>query len=201
MMHPLLACSIAGLAIILLKYYTLTAAGRKSRKLISQVTELLEHKRLDQVREICEGSQGPVAAILAAGLGKMHEGADRVVRAIEHTGALELSALERGLVALATIATIAPLIGFLGTVAGMIQAFGAIEAYGEVEPTIVAGGIKVALITTAAGLIIAIPVNAAHNYFVAKVDRIIHDMEEISESLIELIHKKAMGSGGRESLI
>jgi biopolymer transport protein ExbB len=124
----------------------------------------------------------------------MHEGPDRVIRAIEHTGAAQLSSLERGLAALATVATISPLIGFLGTVAGMIQAFGAIEAYGEVEPTIVAGGIKVALITTAAGLIIAIPASAAHSYFVAKVDRIILDMEEISEHAVDSIHAREMKS-------
>jgi biopolymer transport protein ExbB len=194
MMYPLLVCSIAGLALILLKYITLTMAGRRSRRLLARISELLAQHKFDEARAACEQSGGPVAAILAAGLRRMHEGPDRVIRAIEHTGAAQLSSLERGLAALATVATISPLIGFLGTVAGMIQAFGAIEAYGEVEPTIVAGGIKVALITTAAGLIIAIPASAAHSYFVAKVDRIILDMEEISEHAVDSIHAREMKS-------
>jgi biopolymer transport protein ExbB len=194
MMYPLLVCSIAGLALILLKYITLTMAGRRSRRLLARISELLAQHKFDEARAACEQSGGPVAAILAAGLRRMHEGPDRVIRAIEHTGAAQLSSLERGLAALATVATISPLIGFLGTVAGMIQAFGAIEAYGEVEPTIVAGGIKVALITTAAGLIIAIPASAAHSYFVAKVDRIILDMEEISEHAVDSMHAREMKS-------
>jgi len=111
-----------------------------------------------------------------------------VITAIANAGTIELSFLERGLVALATISTVAPLLGFLGTVAGMIQAFGAIEAYGEVDATLVAGGIKVALITTATGLAIAIPVNIMHNYFVTRVDKMIIDMEESSENIVDTVY-------------
>ncbi len=189
MMWPLLFCSILGLGIIIVKYFTLTIAGMQSKKLLGQVNEMLGQRRIKDVTECCENSKGPVAAILLAGLKKLNQGSDRVLRAIEHTGSLELSFLERGLVALATIATVAPLMGFLGTVAGMIQAFGAIEAYGEVEATLVAGGIKVALITTATGLIIAIPISMAHSYFVTKVDRIILDMEETSENMVDAIYQ------------
>ena len=89
---------------------------------------------------------------------------------------------------LATLSNVAPLLGFLGTVIGMIQAFQAIEIAGEVEATLVAGGIKVALITTATGLAIAIPINVAHNYFVAKVDRIVIDMEESAQKMIDALH-------------
>ncbi len=199
MMHALLVVSIVGLAIIIVKYFTLTIAGMKSRKLLSEVNELLSQRKFKEARELCESSKGPVAAILAAGLRKIDQGSERVRSAIEHTGAMELSFLERGLVALATIATIAPLMGFLGTVAGMIQAFGAIEAYGEVEATLVAGGIKVALITTATGLIIAIPISAAHSYFVTKVDRIILDMEETSENMIDMIYQREQSESVKAS--
>lgn len=198
-MHALLVCSVIGLAIIIVKYFTLTVAGVKSKKLLTEINQLLNEHKFQEAHELCETSKGPVAAILSAGLRKINEGSDRVIRAIEHTGTIELSFLERGLVALATIATIAPLMGFLGTVAGMIQAFGAIEAYGEVEATLVAGGIKVALITTATGLIIAIPISAAHSYFVTKVDRIILDMEETSENMVDMIYQMEQSGGSRKS--
>jgi biopolymer transport protein ExbB len=199
MMHFLLLVSIVGLAIIIVKYFTLTIAGMKSKKLLGEVNELLGQRKFKEARDLCESSKGPVAAILSAGLRKINQGSERVRSAIEHSGAMELSFLERGLVALATIATIAPLMGFLGTVAGMIQAFGAIEAYGEVEATLVAGGIKVALITTATGLIIAIPISIAHSYFVTKVDRIILDMEETSENMIDMIYQMEQSESARVS--
>jgi biopolymer transport protein ExbB len=130
-----------------------------------------------------------VAQILLAGLEKHDQGAERVLAAIENEGMIQMSRLESGLVWLATIANVAPLLGFLGTVAGMIIAFGAIELAGEVDATLVAGGIKVALITTATGLTIAIPVNIAHNYFVAKIDGLVIDMEETSQRLVETLHE------------
>src|SRR5690606_33280721 len=105
---------------------------------------------------------------------------DEVKQAMDSAGKIELGFLERGLVLLATVATVAPLLGFLGTVWGMIEAFGAIEAAGQVEATLVASGIKIALITTAAGLLIAIPINIAYNYFVTRIDQLIVDMDEAS---------------------
>ena len=107
-------------------------------------------------------------------------------RAVATTGAIELSFLERGLVVLATVANVAPLMGFLGTVAGMILAFAAIEAAGDVDPALVAGGIKVALLTTATGLAIAIPVNIAYNYFVTRIDSLIMDMEQGTQQILNL---------------
>ena len=109
-----------------------------------------------------------------------------IEKAVATTGSIELGFLERGLVILATIANVAPLMGFLGTVAGMIQAFGAIELAGDVDPSLVAGGIKVALLTTAAGLIIAIPVNIAYNYFVTRIDKLIMDMEHGAQKIVNL---------------
>jgi biopolymer transport protein ExbB len=188
MMWPLLLCSIVGLAIIIVKFITLMMAGAESKKLLKQVNSLLGEEEISAAKELCEKTKGPVAVILLAGLKKVDQGAERVISAIENVGTIELSFLERGLVALATISTVAPLLGFLGTVAGMIQAFAAIEAYGEVDATLVAGGIKVALVTTATGLAIAIPVNIMHNYFVTRVDKMIIDMEESSENIVDTVY-------------
>ena len=112
------------------------------------------------------------------------------MKAIENQGLIEMSKLERGLVVLATLTNIAPLLGFLGTVIGMIQAFQAIEIAGEVEATLVASGIKVALITTATGLVIAIPINVMHNYFVTRIDRLVIDMEESAQRTIDHLHDR-----------
>jgi biopolymer transport protein ExbB len=189
MMWPLLICSVVGLGVIIWKFITLIMAGSQSKQLLKRVNAQLEGANIGEARELCEKTKGPVAVILLAGLKKVDQGAERVITAIENAGTIELSFLERGLVALATISTVAPLLGFLGTVAGMIQAFGAIEAYGEVDATLVAGGIKVALITTATGLAIAIPVNIMHNYFVTRVDKMIIDMEESSENIVDTVYQ------------
>jgi biopolymer transport protein ExbB len=110
---------------------------------------------------------------------------DHVEKAISESGAVEMAFLEKGMVWLSTVANIAPLLGFLGTVSGMINSFEAIAAAGDVEPSIVAGGISEALITTAGGLVIAIPIQAFHNYFVSKIDKIIIDMQEASTQFVE----------------
>jgi biopolymer transport protein ExbB len=111
------------------------------------------------------------------------------MKAIENVGLIEMAGLESGLVWLATVSNVAPLLGFLGTVLGMIAAFQAIEAAGEVEATLVAGGIKIALITTATGLAIAIPINIAHNYFVTRIDRLVIDMEESAQKMVDALHE------------
>lgn len=176
-MYPLLACSILGLAVILVKFVTLRLAKVRTERLLERVRALVQGGRVDEAIELCANTRGPVASILLTGLHLYEEGSyERAEQAITHAGRIEMAFLEKGLVVLATVANVAPLIGFLGTVAGMIIAFGAIEAAGEVEAPLVAGGIKVALITTAAGLIIAIPVNMAHNWFVSQIDGLIVDM-------------------------
>ena len=115
------------------------------------------------------------------------------MKAIENQGLIELSKLEKGLVVLATLTNIGPLLGFLGTVIGMIIAFQSIEMAGEVEATLVAGGIKVALLTTAAGLAIAIPMSIFHNYFVARIDGLVIDMEESAQKMIDALHSIERG--------
>ena len=190
-MWPLLACAILGLIIIVWKFFSLTSTSSKTKALLEDVDGLIANRRLEEAKARCRESDTPVAQILLAGLEKHEEGTERVLTAIENEGMIQMSRLERGLVWLATIANVAPLLGFLGTVAGMIIAFGAIELAGEVDATLVAGGIKVALITTATGLTIAIPVNIAHNYFVSKIDGMVIEMEETSQNLVETLHEIA----------
>lgn len=190
MMYPLVLCSLLAFGVIIAKGWTLFVAHRESQKLLDSVEDLSLEGRVDEALQMAEETPGPVAAILYAGLRRVKErqisGAD-VEKAVQTTGVIELGFLERGLVILATIANVAPLMGFLGTVAGMISAFGAIAEAGQVDASLVAGGIKVALITTASGLAIAIPVNIAYNFFVTRVDKLIVDMEEGTGAVLKLI--------------
>ena len=188
-MYPLVLCSLFALGVIIAKGYTLWAARRRSKAVLDEVENLARAGRLDDAIRVAAETPGPVAAILYSGLRRVRErqtGAD-IEKAIQTTGVIELGFLERGLAVLATVSNVAPLLGFLGTVAGMISAFGAIAAAGQVEASLVAGGIKVALITTAAGLIIAIPVNIAYNFFVTRIDKLIMEMEEGTANVLNLV--------------
>ena len=189
MMWPLGFMALAGVGVIIWKFVDLQIKSKRTRALLQETDQLLAEHRINDAVRLCEESKAPAAAILLAGLRRHKEGTDRVMKAIENAGLIELAGLERGLVWLATLANVAPLTGFLGTVIGMIQAFQAIELAGEVEATTVAGGIKVALITTAAGLTIAIPINVAHNYFVTQIDRLVIEMEESAQKMIDALHE------------
>ncbi len=189
MMYPLAFFAIAGVIIIVWKFIDLKISGGRNRKLLTETDQLLAEHRIDEAVRTCQESEAPASSILLAGLRRRKEGTDRVMKAIENAGLIELAGLERGLVWLATLANVAPLTGFLGTVIGMIQAFQAIELAGEVEATTVAGGIKVALITTASGLTIAIPINIAHNYFVTEIDKLVLEMEESAQKMIDALHE------------
>jgi biopolymer transport protein ExbB len=188
MRWPLALCVVVGIIVIIWKFFSLMAKSSGTRKILKEVDELLAGQRIQEALELTRESTSPAANILYAGLERHEEGTDRVMKAIENQGLIELSKLERGLVVLATLTNIAPLLGFLGTVIGMIIAFQSIEAAGEVEATLVAGGIKVALFTTAAGLSIAIPVSIAHNYFVSRIDSLVMDMEESAQKMIDALH-------------
>ena len=190
MMYPLVLSSLLGLGVIIAKGYTLQVAHRQTNRILTEVRVLTEAGRMDDAIRRCRETAGPTAAILLVGLLRIRSGQvqeDELERAIAATGTIELAFLERGLVILATIANVAPLMGFLGTVVGMIQAFATIEVSGNVEPALVAGGIKVALVTTATGLLIAIPVNLAYNFFVSRIDKLIVDMEQGSQEVLNLV--------------
>jgi biopolymer transport protein ExbB len=188
-MYPIALCSLFAIGVIIAKSYTLWAARRRSKVLLADVHRLARDGQLDAAIRLAAETPGPVASVLYAGLRRVSErqrGVD-IEKAIKTTGMIELGFLERGLAVLATVSNVAPLLGFLGTVAGMISAFGAIAAAGQVEASLVAGGIKVALITTAAGLLVAIPVNIAYNFFVTRIDGLIMDMEEGTSHVLNLL--------------
>lgn len=194
-MHFLLACSLVALVFIIERAWTLSRARTNVKSLMMRVVVGLREGGSERALEVCQGTRGPIAAILHSGLLRAQRGPEAVEKAIETSGTIEMSFLERGLVALATIANVAPLLGFLGTVSGMISAFAAIAAAEQVSAKLVARGIQEALITTATGLIIAVPVTIAHSFFVAQIDRFIIEMEEASaelvDELLDIEHHKA----------
>jgi biopolymer transport protein ExbB len=194
MMWPLGAALAIGIVIIIWKLIDLSITSSRTKKVLRAVDERLAARDVHGAMEAARESNTPAGKILLAGLERHQEGSERVMKAIENVGLIQMAGLESGLVWLATIANVAPLLGFLGTVIGMIQAFANIEAAGEVEATLVASGIKVALITTAAGLTIAIPINIMHNYFVTKVDRLVIDMEESAQKMIDTLQEIEAGA-------
>jgi biopolymer transport protein ExbB len=188
MKWPLGLCLVIGIIVIIWKFFSLMVKASSTRKLLREVDGLLSEQRIDEALERTREVDNTGANILYAGLERHEEGTERVMKAIENQGLIELSRLEKGLVVLATLANVGPLLGFLGTVIGMIIAFQSIEAAGEVEATLVAGGIKVALLTTAAGLAIAIPMSIFHNYFVSRIDSLVVDVEESAQKMIDALH-------------
>ena len=186
-MWPVLVALILGLAIFLERVITLNLADINTSKFTKEVQEALDNGGIEAAQEICANTRGPVASVFRAGLMRADEGVDAAEKAITTYGSIEMSFLERGLVWLALFIAVAPLLGFLGTVVGMIQAFDAIAAAADISPSIVAEGIKVALLTTAGGLMAGIILQVGYNYCVSKIDRIIADMEESSIALIDSI--------------
>jgi len=186
-MHPLLFSSIVGLVFIIERLWTLSRARTNVRQLMGRTVAALREKGVHAALEECENTRGPIAAILHSGLLRSDQGPDAVAKAIETSVAIEMHFLERGLIWLSTVGNIAPLLGFLGTVSGMINAFAAIAQAEQVSAKVVASGIEEALITTLVGLCIAIPVNTMHNYFVSQISRFVIDMEESSAELVNVL--------------
>lgn len=184
-MWGLLAAAIVALAVILERMWTLTRARTNTRRLIGTVITTLRNEGVTEAAQVCERTRGPIAAILHSGLQRADRGPEAVEKAIETSGTIEMAFLERGLVALSSVANVAPLLGFLGTVSGMISAFEAIANADNVNAKLVASGISEALITTAAGLVIAIPASLGHSFFLSVIDRFIIEMEETSAELVE----------------
>lgn len=186
-MWPILFCSIIAVTFIIERSITLVRARTNTRSLMSDILNAVRREGVPAAERVCEQTRGPIAAIVFSGLKQADRGTDAVEKAIETAGAVEMSFLERGLIWLATIATIAPLLGFLGTVSGMIRAFDAIAAADQVSAKLVAGGISEALITTQAGLLIAVPTSLFHNFFLSQIDRFVVEMEESSSELVNTI--------------
>ncbi len=184
-MWPILICFILGLAVAFERVITLNRADINTRKFLVKVKRSLEEGGIPAAEEVCANTRGPVASVFQAGLLRADEGIAGVEKAIVSYGSIEMSFLERGLVWISLFITVAPMFGFLGTVVGMVAAFDAIEQAGDISPSLVAGGIKVALLTTVFGLIVALVLQFFYNYCVAKIDRIVVEMEEASIDLID----------------
>lgn len=183
----ILICLILGLAIALERIITLNLATTNTKKFTQKIEDALNSGGIDAAKEVSQNTRGPVASIFMQGLLRYSEGIDMVEKSVISYGSVEMSKLEKGLVWISLFIALAPMLGFLGTVVGMIQAFDAIEAAGDISPTLVAGGIKVALITTVGGLIVAIILQLFYNYLASKVDSIVAQMEESSISLVDIL--------------
>ena len=187
----LLACAVLGLAIILERLYTIFIRLRVNvRKFTPQLIETIDKEGIKAGMELCDATASPVAKVLKAALEKSERGTEVMEDAIVRAGSGELAFLDRGMALLAGLVTVAPFFGFLGTVTGMIGAFAAVAAMGEVEPTVVASGISEALITTQAGLILAAPLAIVHILLSSKVNGYLRDMERASTELLEYMADK-----------
>jgi biopolymer transport protein ExbB len=188
-MTPVLLCLIIGLAICIERVITLNLATTNTKKLLDQVESALKSGGIDAAKNVTAATKGPVASIFTQGLMRHSEGIEIVEKSVVAYGSVEMGKLERGLVWISLFIALAPMLGFLGTVIGMIQAFDMIEAAGDISPTLVAGGIKVALLTTVFGLIVAIALQVLYNYCVSKIDSIVGQMEDASITLVDMLVK------------
>lgn len=188
-MTPVLICLILGLAVALERIVTLNLATTNTKKLLIKVEEALASGGIEAAKDITKDTKGPVASIFTQGLMRYSEGIEMVEKSIIAYGSVEMGRLEKGLVWISLFISLAPMLGFMGTVIGMIGAFDAIEAAGDISPSLVAGGIKIALLTTVAGLIVAIILQLFYNYLVSKIDSLVNDMEDSSISLVDVLVK------------
>ncbi len=186
-MSLVLVCLILGLAFCIERIITLNIATANTDKLLSRIDENLKSGDVNGAMEVCKSTQGPTASILYEGLKNYNKGPEAVEKAIVSYGSVQMGLLEKGLVWIALFIAIAPMLGFMGTVIGMIEAFDRIQATNDLSPNVVAGGIKVALLTTVTGLIVAIILQIFYNYIVSKIDGIVNKMEESSIALVDIM--------------
>ena len=186
-MSFVLVCLILGLAFCVERIITLNIATTNTDKLLTNIDERLEEGDVEGAKEVCKKTPGPTASVLYEGLNNADKGPESVEKAIVSYGSVQMGLLEKGLVWISLFIAIAPMLGFMGTVIGMIGAFEDIEAAGDLSPSIVAGGIKVALLTTVFGLIVAIILQVFYNYIVSKIDGIVNKMEDASVGLLDVL--------------
>jgi biopolymer transport protein ExbB len=186
-MGIVLICLILGLAIAIERIIYLNLATTNSQKLTAGVEEALSSGGVEAAKELCRNTKGPVASIFYQGLDRVNEGVDSAEKAVVAYGGVQMGQLEKNVSWISLFIALAPMLGFMGTVIGMIQAFDKIEAAGDMQPSLVAGGIKVALLTTVFGLIVAIILQVFYNYIIAKIDSIVNDMEDASINLIDIL--------------
>jgi len=185
LMWPLLFLFIIGIIIAIVKLWLLFRAKINSKKFLDKILSLIKDKGVDSAIELCEKTRGPIAALFHAGLTRVDRGLEYVNNSIENEAVIQMGILEKGMIWISTIISIAPMLGFLGTVQGMILAFDQIARSNDIVPSEVAGGISVALLTTFFGLAIAIPLQFFYNWSVAIIDGMVVDMEDSANQLIE----------------
>ncbi len=188
-MGVVLLALIFGLAIAIERILYLNFATTNTEKLLLNVEEALENGGIEAAKEVCRDTRGPVASIFYQGLSKFDEGIDVVEKSVVAYGGVQTGLLEKNMTWISLFISIAPMLGFMGTVIGMIAAFDSIEAAGDISPSLVAGGIKVALITTVSGLVVAIILQVFYNYIASKIDSLVNTMEDASISLIDILVK------------
>ena len=186
-MSLIIICLIIGLALSIERILYLSFSKINAKALVAKVEKALSEGGIEAAKDVCRKTRGPVAKIFYDGLDRYDQGIDVVEKNVVSSGSIQMSLLENGLSWISLFIAIAPSLGFLGTVIGMIQAFDAIQAAGDISPNVVAGGMKVALITTVAGLIVAMILQVFYNYILAKIDSITIDMEEASIDLIDVL--------------
>jgi biopolymer transport protein ExbB len=186
-MTPIMICLIIGLAFCIERIISLNVATTNTDKLLARIDENLKKGDVEGAMEVCKSTQGPTASILYEGLKNHKQGPEAVEKSIVSFGSVQMGLLEKGLVWISLFIALAPMLGFLGTVVGMVEAFDRIEAAGDISPTVVAGGIKVALLTTVFGLIVAIILQILYNYIVTKIDSIVNRMEDASIGLLDVM--------------
>lgn len=186
-MGIVLICLILGLAIAIERIIYLNLSSTNSKKLISEVESALNSGGVDAAKEVARNTSGPVASIFYQGLDRYSHGLDSAEKSIVAYGGVQMGQLEKNVSWISLFIALAPMLGFMGTVIGMIEAFDQIQSAGSMEPSLVAGGIKVALLTTVFGLIVAIILQIFYNYITAKIDSIVNDMEDASISLVDML--------------
>ena len=188
-MSLVLICLILGLALAIERILYLAFSKTNTTKLLDKVEEALKEGGVEKAKEVCRNTRGPVASIFYQGLLRADQGVDVVEKTIVSYGSVQMSLMEKGLGWISLFIAIAPSLGFLGTVIGMIQAFDAIQAAGDISPNVVAGGMKVALITTVGGLIVAVILQLFYNYILSKIDTLTIDMEDASIRFVDTMVK------------
>jgi len=188
-MWPILGLLVFAIMIILERFYTLTKSTLATKKFIPKVNQALEEGGVDEAIEVCENTPGAISEIFLAGLNRAEYGVESVEKAISDAGTVEMAFLERGMVWLSMVIAVAPMLGFAGTVAGMVKAFQDIEAANNISPAVVAGGISQALLTTLFGLLVGIFTQIFYNFFTSRIDKIVVDMEESTINLVDKLAK------------
>ena len=188
-MGIVLLCLILGLAIAIERIIYLNLSTTNTSKLIEDVEGALSSGGVEAAKEVCRDTKGPIASIFYQGLDRSNEDLDAAEKAVVAYGGVQMGQLEKNVSWISLFIALAPMLGFMGTVIGMIQAFDKIEAAGDMQPSLVAGGIKVALLTTVFGLIVAIILQIFYNYIIAKIDSIVNNMEDASISLMDILVK------------